>query len=146
MAPEQRATCQLLRRRRAFAHEPESVPAAREFAMDTLIRWRISDRRDDVHLCVSELATNALVHGGDVVSGFLVTISTVGDVLRVEVRDAGAGMPKPRMPENTCTAGRGLFLVAECADDWGVEKAGRAKSVWAEFKGVPVRQTKQLTC
>lgn len=142
MAPSQRVACQLLWRQRAFERDPLSVRAAREFTATTLTRWEIPERGDDIHLCASELATNALLHSGDE-AGFLVVISAPGDRVRLEVRDTGAGMPHAKAPEETSTAGRGLLLVAAYADDWGVETEPDdplcTKSVWAEFKAGPTR-------
>jgi anti-sigma regulatory factor (Ser/Thr protein kinase) len=142
MASDPRAPRQPLPRQRIFDHNPVSVREAREFATDTLIDWGIPDRRDDIRLCVSELATNALLYGSDGTCGFLVVMSIVDHVLRVEVHDTGTGVPRPRMPDDTSDTGRGLFLVEECADGWGVDEAGQSKAVWAEFKTVPDRHSR----
>lgn len=48
---------------RFFDARPESIGQAREFAMDALAEWGLPHRAEDIRLCVSELATNALVHG-----------------------------------------------------------------------------------
>ncbi|WP_432122767.1 ATP-binding protein [Streptomyces sp. S1] len=50
-------------RQRRFPRARSSVPAARTFALEALAEWGITDRRDEIRLCVSELATNALLHG-----------------------------------------------------------------------------------
>ncbi|MBT2397979.1 ATP-binding protein [Streptomyces sp. ISL-100] len=127
-------------KQQVFDQHPVSVRAAREFVTRTLTGWGVPDRRDDVRLCVSELATNALLHGGDRTCGFLVAMSINDAVLRVEVHDASSEMPRTRTPDDCSNTGRGLFLVAECADGWGVDETGPLKAVWAEFQAVHVRR------
>ncbi|MEV0598501.1 ATP-binding protein [Streptomyces sp. NPDC050315] len=136
MAPHPDSTWQPQPRRRAFASEPVSVCAARAFASDTLAAWDVAERCDDIQLCVSELVTNALVHGGDDARQFVVVLSVTDCVLRVEVRDAGAGVPRVRPTDAGSESGRGLLLVSECAETWGVDRSqsGQSKVVWAEFK------------
>jgi len=133
MASASRTSWQPLPRWRAFEHDPVSVRAARDFALETLDTWGIEGRRDDILLCVSELATNALVHGGGGSAEYVVATSIVGQNLRVAVHDAGAGVPECRTPDDSSDTGRGLLLVSKLADVWGVEGMGLTKIVWAEF-------------
>lgn len=58
-----------------------------------MAQWGIVRRADDVLLCVSELATNALLHGVPPQRGFRVVL-LLGDQLRVEVFDSGGGVPR----------------------------------------------------
>jgi anti-sigma regulatory factor (Ser/Thr protein kinase) len=55
-------------------------------------------------------------------------------VLRVEVRDSGDGWPIVRLPDTEGSDGRGLFLVRELADDFGVTEHVPGKTVWVVFK------------
>jgi two-component sensor histidine kinase len=83
---------------------------------------------------VSELATNALVHGVPAGRGFLLRLVLHGDgVLRVEVHDSGPGTVG--IPEASAESehGRGLLLVAALADKWGVGERNPGKIVWCEF-------------
>ncbi|MDG4858969.1 ATP-binding protein [Streptomyces sp. T-3] len=114
-----------------FPRTRQSVPAAREFARETLANWDLTAASDDVLLCVSELATNALLHGVPVGRGFLVRLQSDGESLRVEVHDSGGG--EPRIPETPDEGGRGLFLVQALADKWGVGARDPGKVVWCEF-------------
>ncbi|MEU0225782.1 ATP-binding protein [Streptomyces sp. NPDC006284] len=122
-------------RQRFYTRERRSVPAARAFAREALDVWGVRGRTDDVVLCVSELATNALVHGVPPGRGFLLRLLLLGDVVRVEVHDSGGGVPAvPSGPGGESReGGRGLLLVSELADKWGVGERTPGKIVWCEL-------------
>lgn len=103
-------------------------------ALETLTAWGYHDRQDDVRLCVSELATNAVVHG--VPPGREFCLSLVGDgaLVRVEVRDSGGGQVRPSDAGPEACGGRGLRLVMALADDFGVTVHQPGKTVWTVFK------------
>ncbi|MDF9815861.1 ATP-binding protein [Streptomyces sp. SPB162] len=126
-----------------FRRERRSVPAARAFVSEALQAWGAVDRRDDVLLCVSELATNALLHGVPPGRGFRLqlTLDADGGTLRVEVHDSGGGdvraaASRPQAGDDE--GGRGLLLVAELADAWGVGRRDPGKVVWCAFATGPV--------
>ncbi|MBT2493067.1 ATP-binding protein [Streptomyces sp. ISL-96] len=123
-----------LLRERFYRRERQSVAAARDFARTAVAEWRLGVCLDDVLLCVSELATNALVHGVPPGRGYRLRLWLSGDVLRIEVHDSGGGLPRVREPDGEC--GRGLLLVAALADKWGVGEREPGKVVWCEFGGV----------
>jgi two-component sensor histidine kinase len=108
------------------------VPAARAFTHRALTDWQVPGRTDDVLLCVSELTTNALLHGVPPGRGFLLRLLPYGDGggLRIEVHDSGGGVPAVREPDE---GGRGLLLVAALADKWAVDERDPGKAVWCEF-------------
>ncbi|SCE17492.1 Anti-sigma regulatory factor (Ser/Thr protein kinase) [Streptomyces sp. DvalAA-14] len=118
------------------------MPAARGFAYEALVDWGCTSRADDVLLCVSELTTNALLHGVPPGRGFMLQLSRdAGGVLRIEVHDSGDG--RPRLPTQAdgergpdpdqMESGRGLFLVDALADKWDVGERTPGKVVWCEF-------------
>ncbi|MFJ9035699.1 ATP-binding protein [Streptomyces sp. NPDC102406] len=119
---------------RAFSTHPASVGRARTFVADALSEWRLGERADAFRLCVSELATNAIAHGTPVVNDFLVRVALADARLRIEVSDEGDGVPELRHSDEDELGGRGLFLVAAFADDWGVATEKTGKTVWAEFR------------
>lgn len=121
-------------RERFFRRERRSVPAARRFAYETLAGWGLagSGRGDDVMLCVSELATNALLHGVPPGRHYRVFLRYDGSVLRVEVHDSGPGVP--RIVGEVDEGGRALLLVAALSDKWGVGERDLGKVVWCEFE------------
>ncbi|MEU1054298.1 ATP-binding protein [Streptomyces sp. NPDC005876] len=118
-------------RERFYRRERRSVPAAREFTRRALDDWGARRRADDVVLCVSELTTNALLHGVPPGRGFLLRLLAYDDgLVRVEVHDSGGGVPAVREPGE---GGRGLLLVSVLADKWGVGERSPGKTVWCEF-------------
>ncbi|MFI1361148.1 ATP-binding protein [Streptomyces sp. NPDC020898] len=121
-------------RERFFRRERRSVPAARKLAHEFLADWGLAgtERGDDVLLCVSELATNALVHGVPPGRQFLLFLRYDGRVLRVAVHDSGGGVPL--IAERADEGGRGLLLVAALSDKWGVGERELGKVVWCEWE------------
>ncbi|MFC7881156.1 ATP-binding protein [Streptomyces sp. NPDC057376] len=123
-------------RERFYRRERRSVPAARAFAREALAAWGVRERADDVVLCVSELATNALVHGVPPGRGFLLRLLPWGaGGVRVEVHDSGDGVPAVPQADvrEPGEGGRGLLLVSELADKWGVGERDPGKVVWCEL-------------
>lgn len=85
------------------------------------------DLADTAELLVSEIVTNALVHAGTDVE---VSFSFVDGGLRIEVSDGSPHPPSPRSYGPSAGTGRGLLLLEEMVDAWGVEFADHGKTVW----------------
>ena len=88
---------------------------------------------ETAQLLVSELVTNALVHGRGAVG---LRMSRNDRVVRVEVSDTSAQPARPVLhPGVEDESGRGLFLVSALANSWGSEpNAGDGgKTVWFEL-------------
>ncbi|MFI8928839.1 ATP-binding protein [Streptomyces sp. NPDC053474] len=118
-----------------FTARPESVRAARDFTTRTLTARELDVRTEDIRLCVSELASNAVTHGTTPGHGFLVRIVIDDDVVRLEVHDSRSKHPVPGEPADTDVTGRGLLIVAALSDDWGVTtREPLGKIVWSCFK------------
>ncbi|WP_079408415.1 ATP-binding protein [Streptomyces sp. 3211] len=101
---------------------------ARRIAAALLRLWGLEELVDPVCLAVSELVTNALVHGqGDNVTVRMLLSDTQ---LRVEVCDAGSWTPRLQPPDPLAQGGRGTLLVQAFADAWGVAEGG---PVWCVF-------------
>ncbi|MFI6861074.1 ATP-binding protein [Streptomyces sp. NPDC050421] len=96
----------------------------------------VLDQDHDVLLCVSELATNAFVHGVPPGRGFRMHLYWErGDGrLRIEMHDSGDGeVPVARHCPPGAESGRALLLVSALADAWGVDEQSPGKVVWCEF-------------
>lgn len=97
-------------------------------------RWNVADLADTAELLVSEVVTNALVHtDGDTVLTVQLSGSGGRRRLRVEVEDDSGQWLRRRTPGEQASSGRGLLLVEQLADAWGVQPKGDGKRVWFEL-------------
>lgn len=120
----------------SFPPDPAAVSAVRRELRIRLRRAGIGSVADDIALVCQELMSNAVLHGcPDVPSAVTLTISVSrsDDRLRVGVRDPSEAMPTRQKLSSSRTSGRGLRLVDQLSERWGVEtdQAG-GKTVWAE--------------
>ncbi|MGW6239494.1 ATP-binding protein [Streptomyces sp. NPDC055094] len=117
-----------------------AVAIARTHARELAEKWELLEVRDSLEMAVSELVTNAVVHGRAAKgSRVTVTYRLDEDRLRAEVRDWASGMPRinRQSPRGVyATGGRGLQVVAAITDRWGVIPRVIGKSVWFEFKRI----------
>ncbi|WP_078909985.1 SpoIIE family protein phosphatase [Streptomyces sp. NRRL S-87] len=111
--------------------DPDAPATARHLIRAAAAAWGAWERADAIELAADELMTNALVHteGGGVVT---VRLTADGRV-RVEVEDTSSALPRRREADDWAVSGRGLMLVEQLSDAWGVEPRGGGKYVWAEF-------------
>ncbi|MFD7865422.1 ATP-binding protein [Streptomyces sp. NPDC057682] len=123
-----------LSQQRRFPRRRTSVRASRHFVTGVLVEWQLGSLIEDIELCVSELATNALLHGVPPGREFNVVLSRAQDAVRLEVRDSGPGRPEVRQPYDDACSGRGLLLARALADDFGVDDHVVGKTVWLVFK------------
>lgn len=111
--------------------ETASVPPARRFVEQTLTQWGLDELAWAAALLVSELAANACLHARTRLSITLTRTSSGG--VRLEVRDGSLAVPRMRRYDDQSTTGRGLRLVGDLAQSWGVEQLAGGKVVWAEL-------------
>jgi anti-sigma regulatory factor (Ser/Thr protein kinase) len=87
------------------------LPALRAAVLARALAWQPGDAADDFVLAISEIATNAIVHGGG--SGTL-TLWHDREQLTCRITDTGPGMTDPAAgttpPPPTATSGYGLWL------------------------------------
>lgn len=114
---------------RRIAPDADAPRIAREAAADVLRRLRNGyERADDLLLIVSELVTNAVVHGPD--SELELTLTGTPTLVRVEVRDAGT--TNFDWPEHPGNGHWGLGLVGIFGDRSGVTRTPTTV-VWCEL-------------
>ena len=113
---------------------PSTVPQVRAEVAARLADWRLEPLTDTVELLVSELVTNALVHGAGSIGLRMIKAAhaTEGGCLLCEVYDDGADLPRLRHADATDESGRGLQLVSHLAARWGTHRTERGKVVWFE--------------
>lgn len=118
-------------RHRLEPGDPEAPATARHLIRAAVAAWGAWERSDEIELAADELMTNALVHtdGGADVG---VRLTAEGRI-RVEVEDSSSALPRRREAGDWAVSGRGLLLVDQLADAWGVEPRGGGKCVWCEF-------------
>jgi anti-sigma regulatory factor (Ser/Thr protein kinase) len=115
-----------MRQARHFHCQAESVAGARRFVRDVLSE-EPRETVEAAELMASELATNSVRHAH---SDFELAIHRSRDEIRVEVSDHGQGQPVLRSPTPREQSGRGLRIVQELAEDWGITPSPNGKLVW----------------
>jgi serine/threonine-protein kinase RsbW len=108
----------------------EHVRQARADARDLLAECPAAD---EVILCLSELAANAVLHSNSRRPGGTFTVRIgrrPGAYIRLEVEDDGGpwlvSAPDPG-------SGRGLDIIGALAAEWGVATSPAGRTVWARF-------------
>lgn len=111
-----------------------SVSLARSRAGRLVAEWGWPELSWSAALLVSELGTNALLHGCLRDRLFRVRLALSATVLRIEVSDPrGERLPVVRAAADEECFGRGMLIVAQVADRWGVEPRTVGKTVWCEL-------------
>ncbi len=123
---------------RTFAAEPQSPRRARSWVRAESAAWCDDEERERLVLVVSELVSNALVHGSGRID---LRLDCAPGCIRVEVADSGTASfeaPAPTRPtgdRGLSVGGRGLHVVGALSERWGVSRApGSGNAVWAEVR------------
>jgi anti-sigma regulatory factor (Ser/Thr protein kinase) len=133
----------------ALGQGPRGVHDARRWVAELCVEIGRPELAECAQLGVSELVTNALLHGEPPIT---VRMRGTTEHPRVEVRDSSVEPPilptepldRPQTDDLLLTFGRGLSIVARCSDAWGAEIEEDGKVVWfapapefADGPGVP---------
>ncbi|GLW12525.1 hypothetical protein Misp01_76530 [Microtetraspora sp. NBRC 13810] len=118
--------------------DPTAVGEARHLVAQFLTMWHLEELHTEVTTTVSELVTNAVLHG---CAPIAVTMIRSGRFLRVQVADSS---PAWNLPAGTATledeGGRGLQIVEAYTHEWGVKpELDGGKTVWAQWDIPPPR-------
>jgi anti-sigma regulatory factor (Ser/Thr protein kinase) len=113
---------------------PKSVTLARRRAHRLLTEWGHPELAPDTALLVSELGGNAVLHGCLRDRLFRVELTLTERAVRIAVSDP-KGELRPNLREVTedDMFGRGLLIVGQIADRWGVRELTVGKAVWCEL-------------
>lgn len=105
---------------------PASSRLAREFVIS------VTEVAEDARMAVvvTELVSNAVIHAR---SRPHLSVGFDGDAVVIQVADDGPGRPVLQSVDSVETSGRGLALVDQMAESWGVapRPEGNGKVVWA---------------
>jgi anti-sigma regulatory factor (Ser/Thr protein kinase) len=113
-----------------YPGRPEHVRQVRADARSLLAGCPAAD---EMILCLSELAANAVLHSDSRRPGgtFCVRIeSCPGAYVHIEVEDDGGPWLAPAPSPGS---GRGLDIIAKLAAGWGVTASHAGRIVWARF-------------
>ncbi|MFB8000288.1 SpoIIE family protein phosphatase [Streptomyces sp. NPDC056002] len=111
--------------------ELQSAGPAREQTQTRLREWGLDIDPFTAELVVSELVTNAIRYGAPPITLRLIRGETA---LTCEIDDAALAAPHPRHAKATDEGGRGLYICATLAENWGVRYREDGKTVWAELE------------
>jgi anti-sigma regulatory factor (Ser/Thr protein kinase) len=113
-----------------LAPEPVSARLARQAMLEVMAQEGLGARAFEAALAVSEIVTNAVLHGREPIT---LRFRVGSDGIRVEVHDGSPVSPAFSMLDPTAVTGRGLLLVSAAADSWGVDPDESGKTVWFGF-------------
>lgn len=113
-----------------FEPDEGSARASRQYLRAELTAQDVGDPPlENAILLVSELVTNAVVHARtDITVRYLVEPA----VVRIEVEDHNSRTPVAAAAPIDATSGRGLLLLQELSDRWGVVGERDGKCIWFE--------------
>jgi anti-sigma regulatory factor (Ser/Thr protein kinase) len=114
-----------------FRPDVAEIGRARRLVRSYLKLWGLADEVPALELAVSELVTNAVVHGEGQVE---VQLTARGSLVRLEVLDHGHDAATPAQREVTpgMHGGWGLHLLEELSDSWGAVTGPHETRVWME--------------
>ncbi|WP_371584324.1 ATP-binding protein [Streptomyces sp. NBC_01314] len=125
-----------------FTSTPRGARLARRLVSHRLNDWGhpyTTPLNETLTLITAELSANAVRHGHVPGRDFHVQLTLAEGAFRIEVTDTRAEKQPPSTPptpDSASESGRGLYLVAALADDWGVtpRPAAPGKTVWATLR------------
>lgn len=122
-----------IRRSRRLDWSSDAPARCRAFVSETCSTFGLPEQlSDSARLATSELVTNSIEHARTSVE---VTVNLDENGLRISVRDYSVALPEQRQLDNTSGRGRGIALVAQLCDRWGVLPHREGKTVWLLFEG-----------
>ena len=110
-----------------LAASTAAVAEARAFVSSALRRWELDSLVTDATLLTSELVTNAVLHAR---TDLTVSVAVADGAAEIGVTDSSPKLPRARTAARTSEGGRGLQLVEQVAEDWGVVPVDGGKQVW----------------
>ena len=112
-------------------HAPSSPLVARTRALGFVSPWASERFSAELSLLVSELVTNAVLHGLPNIRLEMCALAAFR--VRVEVFDGSDALPEMRNPSVENLSGRGLRIIDAIALEWGARPLLNGKVVWCDL-------------
>lgn len=109
---------------------PEACRQVRVIVTQACAGWQRADISSTVALIATELVANVVRHAHTTME---LTLALRGGRLTVAVRDGSRRMPRRLDPTVADAGGRGLHLVHDLTDAWGVLPVSDGKVVWSQL-------------
>jgi anti-sigma regulatory factor (Ser/Thr protein kinase) len=109
---------------------PDACRQARQLVTQACARWQRRELTAIAALIATELVANAVRHAHTTME---FTLGLRDGRLSMTVRDGSRRLPKPIEPGPSAAGGRGLRLVRDLTDRWGVLPVSDGKVVWTQF-------------
>jgi anti-anti-sigma regulatory factor/anti-sigma regulatory factor (Ser/Thr protein kinase) len=109
---------------------PDACRQVRQLVTQACEAWHRADLAATAALIATELVANGVRHAHTTME---FTFGLRNGRLSMAVRDGSRRLPKPVEPGVTSSGGRGLWLVRELTDAWGVLPVSDGKVVWTQL-------------
>ncbi|GIE95165.1 ATP-binding protein [Paractinoplanes rishiriensis] len=109
---------------------PDACREVRQLVTQACERWNRSDLVATATLVATELVANVVRHAHTTME---FTLSLRNGRVSMSVRDGSRRMPKPGDPGLSSAGGRGLRLVRDLTEAWGVLPVSDGKVVWTQL-------------
>lgn len=110
---------------------PDACRQARQLVSQACAAWQHSELTATASLVATELVANVVRHAHTTME---FTMGLRGDRMCLTVRDGSRRMPQAVEPAVTDAGGRGLRLVRELTEAWGVLPVSDGKVVWTRLE------------
>lgn len=112
---------------------PDACRQVRQLVGQACNTWQRTElAAGNAALVASELVANVVRHAH---TTMIVTMGARAGRLSLSVRDGSRTLPRPARRDRTEPGGRGLHLVRELSDSWGVQQILDGKVVWTRLAG-----------
>lgn len=119
------------RRIRVLLHPvPDACRQVRQLVTQACTAWHRSEVTSTAALVATELVANVVRHAHTTME---FTFGLRDDRVSLTVRDGSRRLPVPTEPSTFDAGGRGLRLVRELTDSWGVLPVSDGKVVWTHL-------------
>lgn len=109
---------------------PDACREVRQLVTQACDTWHRSEAAATAALIATELVANVVRHAG---TSMEFTFGMREGRLSMSVRDGSRRMPEPADPDPAAAGGRGLRLVRDLTEAWGVLPVSDGKVVWTQL-------------